>query len=216
MFFKTIYNIQHWCHISIHWHHYFPPMRVLPHKHMLLRIVLLWRTQSTSYPQLSLVTVSGLCGRTGLDRMDCCVIDFNLESAACCSPSPTLFIGGTLLAPSRSLPPGDIPDYTATKNTSKQSRRSKVGFVSIVCGGGTFSFDPYSISIFPGICLYSKLLTATCSNNFHCSAFLNLQPSLSCTVSYLVEWTSTEVLYCWRLQVHRHQTFDAVVAAPID
>lgn len=91
---------------------YHPPMCVLPHRHMLLRIVLLWRTQSTSYPQLSLVTVSGLCGRTGLDRMDCCVIDFNLESAP---PSPTLFVAGILLAPSRSLPPGSIPDYTAEK-----------------------------------------------------------------------------------------------------
>lgn len=61
-------------------------MCVHPHKHMLLCVVLLWRTQSTSYPRLSLVTVSGLRGRTGSDRMDCCVIDFNLESAACCFP----------------------------------------------------------------------------------------------------------------------------------
>lgn len=61
-----------------------PLLCVHPHKHMLPCIAVLWRTQSTSYPQLSLVTVSGLCGRTGSDRMDCCVIDFNLESAACC------------------------------------------------------------------------------------------------------------------------------------
>lgn len=57
-----------------------------PHKHMLLCVRLLWRTRSTSNPRLSLVNVSCLCGRTGSDRMDCCVIDFNLESAACCFP----------------------------------------------------------------------------------------------------------------------------------
>ena len=70
--------------------HYPPPlMCVHPHKHMLSCVVVLWRTQSTSYHQLSLVAVSGLCGRTGSYRMDCCVIDFNLESAACCfSPPP--------------------------------------------------------------------------------------------------------------------------------
>ncbi len=66
-----------------------PLMCVHPHKHMLPCIVVLWRTQSTSYPQLSLVTVSQLCGRTGSDRMDCCVIDFNLESAACCFFPPS-------------------------------------------------------------------------------------------------------------------------------
>lgn len=68
----------------------FPLVCVHPRKHMLTCVAVLWRTQSTSYPQLSLVTVSGLCGRTGSDRMDCCVIDFNLESAACCFFPPFL------------------------------------------------------------------------------------------------------------------------------
>lgn len=74
------------CHASLHWHCHFPLLWVHPHQHMLPCVAVPWRTQSTSYPQLSLVTVSGLCGRTGSDRMDCCVIDFNLESAACCFP----------------------------------------------------------------------------------------------------------------------------------
>lgn len=66
-------------------------MCVRPRKHMLSCVAGLWRTQSTSFPQLSLVAVSELCGRTGSNRMDCCVIDFNLESAACCSPSSPPF-----------------------------------------------------------------------------------------------------------------------------
>ena len=100
-----------------------PLMCVHPHKHM-WPCVVLWRTQSTSYPQLFLVTVSEPCGRTGSDRFDCCVIDFNLESAACFPPL-FFFIAGTLLASSRSLPPGDITDCTATENTFKQGRRAR-------------------------------------------------------------------------------------------
>lgn len=49
-----------------------------------------------------------------------------------------------------------------------------------------------------------------------CQRPLGCQTSLSCIVSYLLGWTTSEVLYCWRLQVHRHQTFDAVLAALID
>lgn len=99
----------------------------LVHKHLnnptqthVVMGVVLGRTQSTSYPQHSLLTVSELCGRTGSDRMDCCVIDFNLESAACCFFPPS-FIARTLLAQA-TAPPGDIPDCNATDNTFKQGR----------------------------------------------------------------------------------------------
>lgn len=53
------------------------------------RAEVLWRAPPPP-PWLSLVVVSGLCGRTNSDRRARCVIDFNLESAACCSPPHSL------------------------------------------------------------------------------------------------------------------------------
>lgn len=50
---------------------------------------------------LSLVIGSGLCGRTNSDRGACCVIDFNLKSAACCSPPHSLHIRRPAGPPSR-------------------------------------------------------------------------------------------------------------------
>lgn len=41
---------------------------------------------------LFLVTLSRLCRRTWSDRMVRCVIDFHLESAACCFPWPTTIL----------------------------------------------------------------------------------------------------------------------------
>lgn len=92
-------------------------------------------------PQLSLVTVSRLSGRTGSDRMDRCVIDFNLESASRCCPPLLPFIPRTLLAPSRSPPPGDSPDCTATENTFKQGRAGP-GVKECVRSGYFFPLQP--------------------------------------------------------------------------
>lgn len=53
-------------------------------------------------------------------------------------PARLPFIARTLLAPSRSLPPGDIPDCTATENTFKQGCGARSYGCGRVCWGYFF------------------------------------------------------------------------------
>ena len=145
---------------------------------MLPCVVVLWRTQSTSYPQLSLVTVSGLCGRTGSDRMDCCVIDFNLESAACCFFPPFFSKPGPCWTPAAAYLRG-IPLIALLQKT----HLSKVAGSGVKEGGwNTFSFDPYSTSIFPCSLLYPKrvrFLTSPPSSSHSHLAIMSMSTQVS-------------------------------------